>query len=332
MKLDRLQAGPCGAPFPIYERLVESLLGAHRTDAGERDAVVAHVLGTCAGYAYSDLETVATMMSRLGLEGTACVRIAQTVDAMFIFSTAYLMQSRCGRVAVLCYRGTEPGNLGNWLADADAGSDAMALDADAPGVHAGFYRNVRATRWLVLQELQQALRGRSLLDPSQTVEHPLEALYVTGHSLGGAMAVLFALSLTGTAEHRAITETLRAVYTFGQPMAITEPLPNSARAIATKVFRHVTLRDIVPALPAAAWGRFAHLGQEYRYVNGEWQRAESPTVQLANLRDIPRSLLSFFATGKGRDSSRYTMAQHGPHQYVAALRPRGRVTEFGDRS
>jgi hypothetical protein len=250
---------------------------------------------------------------------------------MFIFSTAYLMQSRCGRVAVLCYRGTEPANLGNWLADADAGSEPMVLDAEAPGVHAGFYRNMRATRWLVLQELGHALRGRSLLDPSQSVDYPLEALYVTGHSLGGAMAILFALSLSGNTEQRALASTLRAVYTFGQPMAINEPLPAAALRIASRIFRHVTVRDIVPALPAAAWGRFVHLGHEYRYVENEWQRAETPTAQLAKLRDIPRSLLSFFATGKSRDSSRYTMAEHGPHQYIAALRPRDRVTEFGDR-
>jgi len=46
------------------------------------------VLGTCAGYAYADAETVSTMMSRLGLSGHACVRITQVVDAMFVYSTA----------------------------------------------------------------------------------------------------------------------------------------------------------------------------------------------------------------------------------------------------
>jgi hypothetical protein len=86
----------------------------------------------------------------------------------------------------------------------------MSLDAESPRVHAGFFLNVRATRVAVMGELQHALERRSLLDPRMSVDHPLEALYVTGHSLGGAMAALFALSVAGTAEHRAMAEKLRA--------------------------------------------------------------------------------------------------------------------------
>jgi hypothetical protein len=332
VKLERLAGGRCGHPFPVYEDLAGTFLAAHRAEADERDGAVAHVLGTCAGYAYADLGTVATMMSRLGLEGNACVRIAQTVDAMLIFSTAYLVQSRCGRVVILCYRGTEPANLRNWLGDADVGSESMTLGAQTVSVHSGFHRNVRATRWAVIRELNLALQGRSLLDPEARVELPLQTLYVTGHSLGGAMAVLFSLSLTGAVEDRAIADRLRAVYTFGQPMAVGEPLPAAAREVEQRLFRHVAARDLVPALPAAAWGHFAHFGREYRYADGEWQRAETPVAQLANMREIPRSLLAFFATVKRRGSSRYNMAEHGPHHYISALRPKGRVTEFGDRA
>jgi hypothetical protein len=305
-------------------------VAAHAPSPGARDALVAHVLGTCAGYAYGDIGTVATMMARLGLEENACVRITQTVDAMLIFSTAYLVQSRCGRVVVLCYRGTEPANLGNWLGDADVGSDAMTFGAETVPVHSGFLRNVRATRWAVLKELGLALEARSLHDPDRRLEHPLQALYVTGHSLGGAMAVLFALALAGTAELGALSERLRAVYTFGQPMAAGPPLPGAARALGPKVFRHVTGRDLIPALPPARWGTFAHFGEEFRYSDGAWERAEKATAQLANLREIPRSLLAFFASPKRRRAARYALAEHGPHHYLSALRPKGRVTEFGD--
>lgn len=332
MDLERRPGETCERPFPIYEDLAERLVSAHRRDGAARDPTVAHVLGVCAGFAYADIRTVGTMMARLGLEGGACVRVAQTVDAMFIYSTAYLLQSRCGRVAVLCYRGTEPMNLGGWLADADVGADTIALDAGQLAVHAGFYRNVRATRQTVVDELRHALDGRSLLDHRVRVDHPLEALYLTGHSLGGAMALLLALSVVGTAQYRAIADTVRAVYTFGQPIALADPVPSFAVEVGRRLYRHITLRDPVPALPAASWGRFTHVGHEYRLADGEWRLEEAGVAQMANMRGIPRSLLSSLGAAKRRSASRYAMADHGPHHYIAALRPKGQLTEFGDRS
>jgi len=335
MTLERIAGGASDAPFPVYAHLADDLVSAHQADDGERDATAAHVLGTCAAYAYSDANTVATMMTRLGLEANACVRITQTVDAMFIFSTAYLVQSRCGRMVILCYRGTEPATLGNWLGDAEVGSESstMSVDGDAPAfrVHDGFHRNVRATWWTVLRELTLALQGRSLVHPEQTVDSPLESLYVTGHSLGGAMAALFALKLAGAHEHGALAARIRAVYTFGQPMAVGGALPPVATGIGRKLFRHITSRDLTPALPPAAWGAFTHFGKEYRHTNGEWQRSAVPVAQLVRTREIPRSLLAFFATHTRRSSYPYSVADHGPHHYLSALRPSGRVTEFGDR-
>ena len=335
MTLERILGGSCDPPFPVYAHLADDLVAAHHADNGERDATVAHVLGTCAAYAYSEADTVATMMTRLGLHANACVRITQTVDAMFIFSTAYLVQSHCGRVAILCYRGTEPAMLGNWLGDAEVGSESstMSVDGGAPAfrVHDGFHRNVRATWWTVLRELMLALQGRSLFNPDEKVESPLEALYVTGHSLGGAMAALFALKLAGAREHGALAEKLRAVYTFGQPMAVGGTLPPVADDIGRRLFRHITSRDLTPALPPAAWGAFTHFGNEYRHTNGEWQRSEVPVAQLVRTREIPRSLLAFFATRTRRPSYPFSVADHGPHHYLSALRPSGRVTEFGDR-
>ena len=331
MRIERLPATVCSNPFPVYEDLVENLLAGHATGNGGRNATVAHVLGTCSGYAYGDTETMSGIIGRLGLEASRCVGITQVVDAMLIYSTAYLIQSRCGRVVILCYRGTEPTNLGNWLGDADVGSESITLGGEVVGVHSGFYRNVRATRYPVIRELRFALEGRSLADPEARTDHPMEALYVTGHSLGGAMAVLFSLGAVGTVEHRPIADRLRAVYTFGQPLTVGEPLPSVAQEVGSKLFRHVIPRDIVPSLPPAPWGHLAHFGNEYRYESGEWRQSETPVAQLSNLREIPRSLLSFFAPVKRRGSARYSMADHGPHHYIAALRPKGRVTEFDDR-
>jgi hypothetical protein len=333
MNIERTSADTCTSPFPLYDGLADALLRAHQQEPGEGDATVAHVLATCAGYAYADVRTVAMMMARMGLEANACVQISQTVDAMQIFSTGYLVQSRCGRVVVLCYRGTEPGSLGNWLGDLDVGSESSAITAvgggDGVRVHAGFHLNVQAT-WLgVLENLELALDGRSLAVPSTRVAHPLEALYVTGHSLGGAMAVLFALLIASRQSLRSIRDRLRAVYTFGQPMAACTPLPRWTDAVAGGLFRYVIERDLIPALPPVSWGPFTHLGREYRYREGAWHRSGTDVAQLASTRHIPRALLALFAREKERASLRYSFADHRPHHYIAALRPTGMVAELG---
>ncbi len=318
-------------PFPVHENLVQRLAAAHRSTDG-RDPLVAQVLGTCAAYAYSDAATLAVMMARLGLERNGCVRISRTVDAMYVFSSAFLVQSRCGRVAILCFRGTEPATLLNWVADIDVGARALRLPGAAVPVrvHAGFHRNLRATRLEVLEELDRAIAGRSLLDPAQVTEHPLEALYVAGHSLGGAMAALFALTLGDSAAERAIAERLRAVYTFGQPLVIgTEALP--AAEAASRLHRHVLDRDPVPALPPATWGAFAHYGREYRHDGKRWEESTEPTGQVENLRQIPRSVFAIFAAEKRRAALRYSLADHGPHAYLAALQLPGTITELGDQ-
>jgi hypothetical protein len=329
MNLQRVRVGESEPPFPVHEDLVGRLLAAHAVGPGARDETVAHLLGTLAAYAFADTSTVATMMSRLGFGGGACVCIEQTVDAMFVFSTAFVLQSRCGRVAVLGYRGTEPTNLASWIGDADVGPEPMVVGGETFCAHSGFLRNYRATRLTVLAELECALAGRSLADPGRAVAHPLETLYVTGHSLGGAMATLFGLTLADSG-NEALAARLRAVYTFGQPFAIGEPLPESAHRRAQRIFRHVLVRDPIPTLPAASWGRFVHLGNEYRWSDGEWRPSAVPVAQAHSVRDFSPSILAFFWSAKRRATARFSLADHAPHHYLAALRPPGRVTEFGD--
>jgi hypothetical protein len=329
MQLEGLTVEPSSPPFPIYADPTEELLRAHAANP-DRDAVVAHILAVLSGYAYGDTATVATMASRLGMGGSACVRIAETVDAMYVFSTAYLLQSPCGRVVILCYRGTEPTNLANWLGDADVGPHTVDLGGARLSVHSGFYRNMRATRWPILERLHAAARGESLVGGGIKVDHPLEALYITGHSLGGAMAVLFALGLAGHDEHRRVGEKLRAVYTFGQPLTVGGPLPEAAAALGSRVFRHIHARDIVPSLPPRVWGPLEHLGHEFHYADGHWCRRHPVTAQLPNFRAVPPSLFGMLAPVKKRLALRYTIADHLPHLYISALRPADRVTEFGD--
>lgn len=87
--------------FPVFTDLVGKLAGAKKYPDDE----IAYVMAICAAYAYSDGQTVAMIMARLGLEDNKCRMVAEYVDIMFITSTSFLIQSKDGRVVVLCYRG-----------------------------------------------------------------------------------------------------------------------------------------------------------------------------------------------------------------------------------
>jgi hypothetical protein len=332
MHIEGVTSGECTAPFPLYRGLVETLLAAHERPGADANAVVAHVLATCAGYAYADATTVSTIMQRVGVPSNACVRISQTVDAMMIFSTAFVVQSSCGRVVVVAFRGTEPANIGSWLSDADVGDESSALSSEtadgALRVHAGFHRNLCAV-WLgVVENVALALEGRSLANPASHVSEPMQALYVTGHSLGGAMAQLFALSMISRRATAPIVPRLRAVYTFGQPMAVCRPVPSWAEQIGERMLTHVIASDLIPALPPATWGPFTHLGRTYRYDRGAWHRAQSHVEALKSLREIPKAMVAVLAPEKYR-AARRSLAEHPPHYYIDAVRPEGMISEFG---
>lgn len=321
--------------FPVYPDLTDRLVAA--TDVS--DEVAVHTLVVCAGYSYAAPDVVTTMMARMGMEGNRCRAVTMEVDPMFIASTANVVQSADGRVVVVGYRGTEPVNLVNWLTDVDVYPERVRFPiADTGGelsVHAGFYRNVRATRFEVLNALQRAAAGQSVLEEGGPVEHPMEVLYLTGHSLGGAMASLLAIMLRTDPAFEMLADRLRLVATFGQPMVGSRELAEAAQQddfLGGRVVRHVYQDDVVPHLPPRDSGRYAHFGVERRYDGRRWTVTE-PTRQMANLAgllEMPMSFLSRRIEWLRRVPFRYSLDDHLPHHYIAALTPPDVPSEFGD--
>jgi hypothetical protein len=322
--------------FPVHHDLVDHLVGVTE----QPDDTIAHVLGVCAAYAYADADTVAMMATRLGLPESRVRQVSLAVDPMFIASTAYLIQSADGRVVLLAYRGTEPTRLINWLTDVDLYPDRIAIPLGASDavfeVHGGFYRNVRATRYQLIAALQRALEGRSI-DDGDTRLLPLEALYVTGHSLGGAMAALLGVMLATAPAYGPIAEVLRGVYTYGQPMIGPRRLARACGEhpfLATNVVRYIYQRDVVAFLPPRDTGDFEHFGQERQYVGSwPWRVNPRPVQQMGFAAELAEVPLSFFAhrfAVTRRLPFRYRLDDHLPHHYVAALTPPGVPNEYGD--
>jgi hypothetical protein len=319
--------------FPVYDDLDEQLVSAPAPDE-----LVAHVLAVAAGYAYAGPDVLAMMLARLGLEDCRCQAVSMSVDPMFIRSTANVVQSADGRVVIVAYRGTEPMSFINWLTDADVYQEQVRLavvDAQRLTVHAGFYRNVRATRYQVLGMLERAINGRSVLDDDAPVDHPMEALYITGHSLGGAMASLLAVMLQTDDSFEVLAERMRAVCTYGQPMIGGPALASMCQGhgfLGSRLVRYVYGKDVVPHLPPRDTGEFRHFGRQRRFDGSTWQAGhDTPQMAtVAGLLETPASFLAQRLPVLRRLPHRYSLDDHLPHHYIKALTPADKPSEFGD--
>lgn len=80
-------------------------------------------------------------------------------------------------------------------------------------------------------------------------DNPKAKLFITGHSLGGALATLYATMLNYTGETE-IASKLSAVYTFGQPrIGDADFAEYASEHLAGKYFRVVYCNDLVPRVP-----------------------------------------------------------------------------------
>jgi hypothetical protein len=353
------------ATFPVYHDLEASLAEEQQQPDTKPPATVAHTLAVAAGYAYSDAKTVSMMLARMGLQDNHCLKVDMSVDAMFIRSTAYLIQSSDGSVVILAYRGTEPTNLVNWLTDADVHPDKIAFsfprdtkaaapaksslprDAEAApaksyAIHAGFYRNVRATRFAVIAALERALDRRSVLDddpesPRPPMEKPMTTLYLTGHSLGGAMAALMAVMLAVEPDYiERFARMFKGASTFGAPMVGSPEFANACSAntfLHRNVVRYVYRKDLVPHLPPSDSDAFQHFGREYRYDRAWKETSNKPIEQMGDLVGLIEAPLGFVAS-KFRllrgIPFRFSLNDHGPQHYISAITPDKVPNEFGD--
>jgi triacylglycerol lipase len=135
-------------------------------------------------------------------------------------------------IVILAFRGTEPTNAADWFSDINFRQ--RKLGPGVPGlVHGGFADALE----LVVREMRPAI--------AELTGRGNPRLYVTGHSLGGALAVLAAAFLQ-IEERRSIA----AVYTYGQPR-VGDPKFSRAydEALGNVTFRYVNNYDIVPHVP-----------------------------------------------------------------------------------
>ena len=304
--------------------LSADLLDRLRQPGPEYDAEIAYALSVMSGWCYSDAETLARKMPYYGLPEGSIQQIAVTNPAMFVVASAFFFRSACGRVGILAFRGTEPDNAVSWLTDADV----VQRNLGEGLVHQGFYLNLRAIWDELADSFSDALgpnahgeRERSHATPPAA----LESLYLTGHSLGGAMAVLAAAKLT--ADFPTLKNVLKGVYTFGQPAVGDRAFVDQfAPSFGDRLFRHNFGRDLIPRLPPAWNGRYVHFGVLRATANPKQPWAK----QLVIPAQIVAVSLGFLAAAASFVTRRlpalerlmlpYSLDDHCPTRYIEASR------------
>lgn len=143
---------------------------------------------------------------------------------------------------VMAFRGTEPGSLWDWLVD---GMIARDRYLNAPGSwHQGFALAGRAVAFSTYVRAFDLYRG--------------QRVWLTGHSLGGAIAGVVAAQLALWHEAPRVT----GVYTFGAPRFADDTAARWLDGLyAGRYVRVEARRDRVPHLPPA-WLGFRHVGEQ----------------------------------------------------------------------
>jgi hypothetical protein len=115
----------------------------------------------------------------------------------------------------------------------------------------------------------------TLLD-SAAVEHPKSPVYITGHSLGAAIALHAAVEVAGGSH----ASRFAGMYTFGQPRVGNSAFATWAASTLGRSphFRVTHRRDPVPHLPLEVMG-FRHPEREVSPLVGQGRRARSRRME-----------------------------------------------------
>ncbi|MDR6623983.1 lipase family protein [Caulobacter segnis] len=171
-----------------------------------------------------------------------------------IGTQAYLATS--DQMTVLAFRGTQ--DQRDWSVNLTARLTPLSTMVGAVRVHQGFLE--------AFQKVEAEIRA-DLDDPRKT---PVDkGLYITGHSLGGALA-----QIASAAFER---DTLAACYTFGSPRVGEKRFDAEVKC---PHYRLVNSRDVVPSVPPP-WMGFSH-GGDVRVLSrsGELRRHERTPISL----------------------------------------------------
>jgi hypothetical protein len=282
------------------------------------DPDLATFFAIACGWSYGDGQTLADVLYRCGFEGTGR-RVSVTAGALFVDTDAFVLQDKA--FTAIVFRGTEIGDskITDMLSDFYSQPVPFWNDPTAGTVHAGF----QLAYLPIHDRLVDLLRAESTDTP----------LFIAGHSLGGALAVVCAAALHRT--EPALFANLRAAYTYGQPMVGDDRFATTCKAFAGRTFRHVYHHDLVPQLPPS-WTTDAltHFGTELRGRDGEGWTPSRRSVRQVRTAVVPLAIAAgVFVAKQVRGLKKlagvipYSLDDHRPQAYITCSKASSHMTD-----
>ncbi len=254
---------------------------AFEPDTTRYSAANALRLGEAARLAYADRAGVARQADSWGMK-SEFIEDSKTGTQGFVASDT--------RAVILAFRGTENKCIQDIAIDV-----AVRLTPGTFGrVHTGFQEAIDS----VWERVEVALK---------TAQTRGQSLWITGHSLGGALAVLAAAKLVDRGKP------VYGLYTFGQPRVGDAEFADKMNIrMQGRMFRYVNYTDVVPRVPPRVL-KYADTSECFYFNSGGVLEADT-AAWYRFLDSVPVEV------EKIRAKALNTIADHAMDKYLEGLR------------
>jgi hypothetical protein len=195
-------------------------------------------------------------------------------------------------IIVIVFRGTE--DQLDWRTNVRAAWVALQ---GGTRVHTGFFQAYWPIRDTLFAKVERLLKTKP------------RPVYVTGHSLGGALALMATAELANH-QDASIRDSIAACYTFGCPRAGDASFDQYVKVPLYRVTNGV---DVVPAIPPFILG-YRHVGDTRYFGTAGVSPFRRPPNLLQKIWRTIRGLPAFLSTGK-----LLNISDHNMQTYIAKL-------------
>jgi triacylglycerol lipase len=250
------------------------------------EAANAVILAALAKAAYADSAAAQVAAASFGLTDFQWIQFSKPLEDVYAFVAGG------PEYVVIAFRGTDPKDWNNWMTDLQA--TPARFDwlfqgaAEAGDVHAGF-GHALFDAW---EKIESALdnvmpKVPAGSDPAKVANTTQRTLWLTGHSLGGGLAVLTGAAFSMWTDQ--VKRQVNGIYTFGQPrVGLYRFCGNYDHLLHERTFRFVNKKDLVPRIPFRGWD-YADIGQMIHFDSNNEPQLQS--VEWNNF--LSRNLQSF---------------------------------------